>query len=120
VWVQTRSGSAFSPWAPGAAKRTITAAADVNFDFEQLVSRAVAREWELEDDDTEGDELESALSAILLTESPPLNPSDRPASNPPMSRLSRVKSKPAASSTEAGCRKCRSHMKRAVQRQQAK
>jgi hypothetical protein len=94
--------------------------ADADFDFEQLVSHAVVCERELEDDDTEGDELESALSAISLSEPLSLDPSSCPPSEPPMSGPSHVKSKPAAGSTEADRRKHRSHMKHAVQHLQAK
>jgi hypothetical protein len=69
--LQTRSGNKFSPWAGGATRRIIMPAADMDFDFEQLIANAVVQELELEDDDTEGDELVSALDAVSLS-TPPL------------------------------------------------
>lgn len=50
LWLKTRSGGEFSPWA--AAARTIAPADDV--DFEQLLHQAVVREAEADNDDSEG------------------------------------------------------------------
>jgi hypothetical protein len=133
--LQTRSGGEFSPWAGGAARRIITPAADVDFDFEQLVANAVVQELELEDDDTEGDELVSALDAVSLSTLPP----SRYASNfPPVDSTTNACPLPLTSSldpmpgpshgesnsvvrlTEDTRRKRRSHAKRAAERLEAK
>jgi hypothetical protein len=133
--LQTRSGSEFSPWAGSAARRIITPAADVDFDFEQLVANAVVQELELEDDNTEGDELVSALDAVSLstpplsrhrTDFPPVDSTTAAHSSPPTSSLDPMpgpsygKSNSAVRLMEDTRRKRRGHAKRAVERLEAK
>jgi hypothetical protein len=133
--LQTCSGSEFSPWAGSAARRIITPAADVDFDFEQLVANAVVQELELEDDDTEGDELVSALDAVSLstpplscyrTDFPPVDSTTATHSSPPTSSLDPMpgpsygKSNSAVWLTEDTRHKHRGHAKRAVECLEAK
>jgi hypothetical protein len=58
----------FSPWAPGATKRAIVPALSLDFDFDDLVRKAVIKERELDDDDAEGAALNAATEFL-----PPLD-----------------------------------------------
>jgi hypothetical protein len=115
------SGNTFSPWAAGATQRIITPAADTNFDFEQLMSDAVAREHELEDNDTEGDELASALDAVSLS-IPPTSPQPTNFSHMDSTTTSpsHGKSRSGTGLTEDSRRKRRSHAKHTIERLEAK
>ena len=138
-----RSSSNYGVWyvfyslshTAGAARRIITPAADVDFDFKQLITNAVVQELELEDDDTEGDELVSALDAVLLstlplscygTDFPPVDSTTAAHSSPLTSSLDpipgpcRGKFNSAVRLTEDTQCKCRGHAKRAVERLEAK
>jgi hypothetical protein len=117
--------------------------ANVGFDFERLLYEALEREQELEDDDTEGDELESVLGSDLLSTSPFLDPPSSGQSHPvpqtapgspepvhhiahghaaspfldqPPPGQSRSMPKTSTGPTEAVRRKARGHAKRAIQR----
>jgi hypothetical protein len=79
--LQTRSGNTFSPWAPGTMPRTIMPLDAASFDFESLVMDAVAKESDLDDDDTEGYNLDPATPPVLsphLSQLPPWSPFSSP------------------------------------------
>jgi hypothetical protein len=103
----------------------------VDFDFERLVADAVVRELELEDDDTEGDDLVSALDAVSLStlpssryasDFPPVGSTmtARPSPLDPTSGPSHGRSNSAVRLMEVTRRKRRGHAKRAVERLEAK
>ena len=73
----------FSPWAPGATKRAIIPALD--FDFDDLVRKAVIKERELDDDDAEGAALNAAIESLPSLEAAnALISQPRSAPSPPM------------------------------------
>jgi hypothetical protein len=82
---------------------------------------AVARECELEDDDTEGDELASALDAVLLS-IPPASPQPTNFSHvdSTMTSPSHGKSRSGTGLTEDSRRKRHGHAKRAIEHLEAK
>ena len=86
--LQTRSGGKFSPWAPGMTERVIIPLNLVDFDFDQLVMDAVAKEEELDDDDTEGYGIDPATSAESSARSPQLPPWSPFSSPTPLSPIS--------------------------------
>jgi hypothetical protein len=142
VFIEMRSGSTFSPWAPGALHRIITPAPTADFDFGQLVSDAVAKESELEGDDTEGDQIDpvatpfappaplslvtgdevglepsgAALSHTTCLESPPPRPSSMPETFVSSFPLPRQPDAGTHGPSDTIRRKRKGHVKRAMRR----